>query len=197
MKFDPFKHHRRSVRLRGYDYSQAGAYFVTICTHRRQLFFDDPTIKQFAKECWLAIPEHAPGVELDEWVVMPNHLHGIIFIGVGRGVQLNAPTHTPRGRTDPYSVISPKRNTLSVIVRTYKAAVTTACREIERNDFAWQRNYYEHIIRDERALRAIREYIRNNPLKWPLDLDNPKNFSKHPPPNTVDDYLHDATGAFS
>jgi len=182
--FEPQRHHRRSIRLKGHDYAQAGAYFVTICTHQRQLFFEDPAILHAAEECWLAIPDHAPGVELDEWVVMPNHTHGIMVIdphgrGVqyGKGVQLNAPTmDAPRDPANPYSVMSPRRNTLSVIVRTYKAAVTTACRRIGRDGFAWQRNYYEHIIRNERELNAIRQYIQNNPLKWALDRDNPTNW---------------------
>ena len=204
---DPQRHHRRSIRLKGYDYAQAGAYFVTICAHQRQLFFENPAILHAAQECWLAIPDHVPGVELDEWVVMPNHTHGIIVLdgrGVqyGRGVQLNAPTTnapttnapttnapttnapttnapTTDATRDPanqYSMMSPRRNTLSVIVRTYKAAVTTACRRIGRDDFAWQRNYYEHIIRNERELNAIRQYIKNNPLKWALDRDNPTNW---------------------
>jgi putative transposase len=181
--FDPQRHHRRSIRLKDYDYAQAGAYFVTICTHQRQLFFENPAILRAAKECWLAIPVHAPVVELDEWVVMPNHTHGIMVIDPhGRGVQLNAPTtnapttDAPRDPASPYSVMSPQRNTLSVVVRTYKAAVTTACRQMGRDDFAWQRNYYEHIIRNERELNAIRQYIQNNPLKWALDRDNPTNW---------------------
>lgn len=180
---DPERHHRRSIRLKGYDYAQAGVYFVTICTHQRQLFFENPAILHAAEECWLAIPDHAAVVELDEWVVMPNHMHGIMVIDPhGRGVQLNAPTvnapttDAPREPANPYSVISPRRNTLSVIVRTYKAAVTTACRQMGRDEFAWQRNYYEHIIRNERELNAIRQYIQNNPLKWALDRDNPTNW---------------------
>jgi REP element-mobilizing transposase RayT len=185
--FNPERHHRRSIRLKGYDYAQAGAYFVTVCTHERRLLFDELAIRQLAEDCWLAIPDHAPGVELDEWVVMPNHVHGIIVqCGdiqgrdvqgrdvQGRDVQLNVPT--ARDPNNPFSIMSPRRNTLSVIIRTYKAAVTTACRRIGRDDFAWQRNYYEHIIRNERELNAIRQYIQNNPLKWALDRDNPTNW---------------------
>ncbi len=86
-------------------------------------------------------------------------------------------------------MMSPHRGTLSVIIRTYKAAVTTVCRRANHDEFAWQRNYYEHIIRNERELNAIRQYIRNNPLKWELDRDNPRNADRLLPPTRVEDYL--------
>lgn len=92
MRFDPKKHHRRSIRLKGYDYTQAGAYFVTICTQNRALFFKDEAVRRIAEQCWLEIPHHVPTVELDEWVVMPNHVHGVIVVdrrGICGGVQLN------------------------------------------------------------------------------------------------------------
>src|SRR3989304_2987346 len=178
--------HRRSVRLKGYDYGSPGAYFVTICTHQRQMFFDDPVIRPIAETCWRAIPEHAQVVELDEWVIMPNHLHGLLGIQDRRGVQQNAPTGdaptgdalatnspTRRDPDHPFSLLSPVRNTLPVIVRTYKAAVTAACREAGRSQFAWQRGSYEHVVRDERARDAVRRYIRQNPLRWSLARDNP------------------------
>lgn len=102
MTHDPLQHHRRSVRLQGYNYARPGWYFVTICTEQRALFFEDIVIRSIAEQCWAQIPDHFPGVELDEWVVMPNHIHGIIAINVGggvqnegqkeQGVQLNAPT---------------------------------------------------------------------------------------------------------
>lgn len=197
MPFDPDRHHRRSIRLKGYDYAQAGAYFVTICTSNRELFFDDAVLRQNAEECWLAIPNFNPGVELDEWVVMPNHLHGIVVLGgVGtfdkmseKGVLSNAPTK--RDATNRFSMMSPQRGTLGLVIRKYKSAVTGKCHAINRFDFAWQSNYYEHIVRNERELNAIREYIANNPIKWELDRDNPTNTSRRPPPKIVDDYLRD------
>jgi putative transposase len=165
---------RRSIRLRDYDYGAHGAYFVTLCTQLRYLHFDDITIKQIAEDCWKAIPDHFPNTELDEWIVMPNHLHGIILITETstntdnrRGVQLNA---HPTSRQAP---ASPYRGTLAVIVRTYKAAVTSACRKQGKIDFAWQRNYYEHIIRNEGDLNRIREYIVLNPMRWEEDTENP------------------------
>jgi putative transposase len=164
--------HRRSVRLRGYDYAQPGAYFVTISTRNRMLFFDDEEIRNIAERCWLQIPDHFPAVELDEWVIMPNHLHGIIVIG--RGVQLNAPTGgTARNPEDPFSAMSPRPHSLAVVIRTYKAAVTTLCRRAGIAEFCWQRNYYEHIIRDEGELNDTRQYIIDNPIRWATDEENP------------------------
>ena len=95
-----------------------------------------------------------------------------------------------------FAMIAPQRRTLGVVIRTYKAAVTTACHS-RQLDFAWQRNYYEHIVRNEQELAAIRRYIRNNPLKWALDRDNPANPRQWPPATTGADYLRelDISGA--
>ena len=198
MPFDPDRHPRRSMRLRGYDYSQEGAYFITICTDHRELFFDDDALRQIAEECWLAIPEFNPGVELDEWVVMPNHLHGIVVLGGEMGVFSNTPTKdvfsnipTTRDTSNRVSVMSPQRGSLGVVIRKFKSAVTGKCRGIERFDFAWQSSYYDHIVRNERELNAIRTYIANNPANWNLDRDNRANFERRPPPKIVDDYLRD------
>jgi REP element-mobilizing transposase RayT len=196
MLFDPDRHHHRSIRLRGYDYAQAGAYFVTICTDQRQLFFDGSELRQIAEKCWLAIPDFNPGVELDEWVVMPNHVHGIVVLAGGQGVFSNAPTPsdapTTRDVSNRFSVMSPQRGTLGLVIRKFKSAVTGNCRGIKRFDFAWQGNYYDHIIRNERELNAIREYIVNNPAKWALDRDNLADSTRRPPPKIIDDYLRDA-----
>ena len=182
--YNPDAYHRHSIRLRGYDYAQPGAYFLTLVAKDRLPHFDDAQIYAFAQQCWLDLPQHFPRVELDEWVLMPNHLHGIIFINADptdnrRGVQLNAPTTQPdtarssRHTDDFFSIRSPQRGTLSVIVRTYKAAVTTLCRRAGLDHFGWQRNYYEHIIRDEDDLNRIRQYILNNPMNWGDDEYNP------------------------
>lgn len=178
---------RKLNRLKGYDYSQDGFYFVTICVQDRKCFFGDVKNGQMelsivgkeAEKCWLEIPNHFPDAKLDEFVVMPNHLHGIIVIKCSinyqqtvncRGVQLNAPTSKP---DNYYSRISPQKNTLSVIIRTYKAAVTRWCRNNGFEYFKWQRNYHDHIIRSEKELNAIRQYITDNPLNWQLDSENP------------------------
>jgi len=162
---------RRSTRLRQYDYAQEGAYFVTICTRDRMPFFEDETTRTIVERCWLEIPEHHPSIQLDEWVIMPNHLHAIVVIEQCRGVQLNAPT--TRNRNSTHSSISPYRNTLATTVRTFKAAVTTLCRRARHDRFGWQRNYYEHVIRNEDDLNQIRQYILDNPVQWDSDEENP------------------------
>jgi putative transposase len=209
-KFDSQKHHRRSIRIKEYDYAQPGAYFVTIVTHRREMLFGEikngeTMLNDFgiiADECWRAIPEHFPFVELGAYVVMPNHVHGVIVIndmddGTGRGVIDVGATHVidgggcandgrgaihlPRtagaGYRAPTDHIEqfgkPIKGSLPTIIRTYKAAVT---RRIGREHNAvsiWQRNYYEHIIRDEKDLQRITDYIEANPSRWDEDDENP------------------------
>ena len=171
MSFNQKQHQRRSLRLKDYDYSQEGAYFVTICTQRKMMLFENEEIRAVAERCWLEIPGHFPNVQLDEWIIMPNHLHAIVVIEQCRGVQLNAPTI--RKTTERFSTISPHRNTLAIIVRTYKAAVTMRCRREGFDLFRWQRNYYEHVIRNEDDLNEIRHYILDNPVKWVMDENNP------------------------
>ncbi len=173
---------RKSIRLAEYDYASPGAYFVTICTHHKGGVFGEVVngrvilspVGKIAESCWREIPEHFGHVELDYWITMPDHLHGILTIdepGSGttdrrrrRGVQLNAPTST-----NIYSQISPKKRTLSVVIRTYKAAVTRHCRLDDYGDFKWQRSFYDRVIRDEEELNRIREYIIYNPVKWQND----------------------------
>ena len=174
---DPAIHHRRSIRLRGYDYSSPGRYFVTMCVADRHARFGAVVhgrmilseAGQIAAECWRAIPQHFPHVALDEWVVMPNHVHGIIAIqGTACPAPTPAPTHERFGAPVPGS--------LATIVRSYKAAVSkgTACPAPSPLDGKgtacraplWQRNYYEIIIRNELALRNIRAYIRFNPQNY-------------------------------
>lgn len=190
MVYNPTKHHRRSIRLKGYDYSQSGAYFLTIRTKKVESFFGNVVhgemrlspIGKTAEHFWLEIPEHFPYAELDEFKVMPNHVHGIILIwgdenqkaAIGRGVQLNTPTK------NYFSSISPKKKTLSVIVRTYKAAVTTWCRMNGFKNFKWQQNYFEHIIRNEKSLNRIRAYIATNVQRWELDRENPERIGIDP-----------------
>ena len=114
-----------------------------------------------AQQCWKQIPRHFENVELDEFVVMPNHIHGIIILNDhGRDVQLNVPTR-----------LSPKKGSLSVIIRTYKAAVTTECRRKGLSDFRWQSRFYEHIIRSDKDLDKIRDYISGNVLQWTFDSE--------------------------
>jgi|GEM_PF-899802 len=156
----------RSIRLKGYDYKQAGAYFVTICTQDRVCLFGDVVDGQMrlnregrvVETVWHEIPNHYPHVQLEAFVVMPNHVHGIIVI-VGAGFK-PAPT-TKHG--------------LSEIVRAFKTFSSRRINEMRntRGVAVWQRNFYEHIIRNEGSLHRIREYIQNNPFQWAFDRENP------------------------
>jgi len=172
MTYDPQKHHRRSIRLKGYNYSQPGAYFVTICTYQRRCLFgdivgEDMELNEFgeiARQCWSAIPEHFPRARMDQFVIMPNHMHGIIWIVDNIvGAKNFSPLQQPRGTS----------KTIGSIIRGFKIGVTTWARQHTDVHTVWQRNYYEHIIRDEESLNRIREYIVTNPVRWHLDRENP------------------------
>ena len=148
---------RKSPRLQGYDYSQAGAYFVTICTHHRQHLFGtiaDDTMHcnsagDIATDCWLSIPEHYPDVELDAFVVMPNHVHGIMLL-----LGADANFQTILGR----------------VINAYKGAVTSRIRKQQNAELVvWQTRYHDHIIRNEGSLNRIREYVQHNPALWSQD----------------------------
>ena len=187
MRFDPEKHHRRSIRLKGHDYSQPGAYFVTICTRDQECLFGHVVngemrlndAGEIAQRCWEEIPRHFPLVELDAFVVMPNHVHVIIVIQ-GRG-EASVPLHVSKER--PGSDASPLRQrpngtqpgSLSAIVQNFKSISTrrmNAARSTPGTP-VWQRGFYEHVVRDEEELRAIREYVLGNPARWDEDENNP------------------------
>ena len=201
MKFDPFKHHRHSIRLRGYDYSQAGAYFITICMQQHQCLFGDVVnaemdlndLGMIANECWLAIPEHFPNVELDAYVVMPNHVHGIVVIMDDVGAAVGA-THASPLHASPLQTNGPKPNSLGAIIGSYKSAVSKQINELRGSEGAkiWQCNYHDHIIRHEREWNAIAKYIYANPASWNADIDHPSKFKKQAPLKTADDYWRDA-----
>ncbi|BCX13327.1 MAG: hypothetical protein KatS3mg067_2265 [Thermosynechococcus sp.] len=168
---------RRSIRLKGYDYSQAGAYFITICTKDRACLFGEVVdgemrlndFGQVVHGVWNNLPNHYAGVEMDAFVVMPNHVHGIVVI-VGAGLK-PAPTTTAA----PTTTTAPTQHGLPEIIRGFKTFSARRINELRSTPGVpvWQRNYYEHIIRNEESLHRIREYIANNPLKWQLDQENP------------------------
>jgi REP element-mobilizing transposase RayT len=170
MSFDPEEHHRRSIRIKGYDYSQPGAYFVTICARDRECLLGSVLrlneFGEIAQRCWEEIPGHFPSVELDAFVVMPNHIHAILVV-LGRGTACRAPTTEQFGR--------PIVGSIPTIVRTYKSAATRRINALRATAgvSVWQRNYYEHLIRTQRELQSIREYILGNPAHWSEDRDNP------------------------
>ena len=177
-KFDPQRHHRRSIRLKGYDYASAGGYFITIVTYQRECLFgeivnDEMVLSDYGKvaeECWRAIPDHFPNVELGAYVVMPNHVHGIIIKNVSVGAQHAAPLRNTN--------VTP--NSIGAIVRSFKSAVTKRIHEINHlsGTTIWQRNYYEHVIRDADDHNRIHLYIESNPSMWETDTENPATINK-------------------
>lgn len=178
MTYNPERHHRRSIRLKDYDYSQVGMYFITICPHNRECLFGEIKNGQMVlneygkivKNEWMKSTEIRNKIKLDEFVIMPNHIHGIIIItDDGRGTLQRAPTVEQFGK--------PVSNSIPTIIRLFKSATTKQINQIRHTPTipVWQRNYYEHIIRDEDNLNQIREYIINNPVKWELDSNHPKN----------------------
>jgi putative transposase len=176
-KFDLQRHHRRSIRVKGYDYSSEGAYFVTIVTWHRDCLFgeivnremDLNALGKIADECWRAISEHFPFVDLGAFVIMPNHVHGIIVITDCRGAAMLRPYNDqPNPRK-----INVASGSLGAIVRSYKSAVSYRIHKEHNATGIWQRNYYEHIIRAEQDLQHITNYIEANPSRWNEDNENP------------------------
>lgn len=212
MKYDPRIHHRRSIRLKGYDYSKAGAYFITICCEKMTCSFgyvnkDGMVLNELGEIAyneWLKLVERFDCFELDVFQIMPNHMHGIIIlkdvdaVDVGATLavaqtpaDLDLENHDDLSSQDDLSSDAnsariddlaerlragaspaPTSSTdIPAIVGAYKSLVANACLNIfksknETMGKLWQRNYYEHIIRDERAYRNISHYIINNPAKW-------------------------------
>jgi REP-associated tyrosine transposase len=211
MKYDPNKHHRRSIRLKGYDYTSPGAYFVTICTQGRECVLDDPVVKGIITDVWRALPQWFPTIALDEFMVMPNHVHLVTWLQanvVGATLAVAQPAIAQQGQaqglhlqTRDWVIPSPEKinvkPSLGNVMDAFKSLVFTVYLDwIETHDpnrraKFWQRDYYEHIVRNERELNAIRQYIRDNPLKWELDRDNPNNIRRLPPPSKTEDYLAD------
>jgi putative transposase len=200
VKFDPRKHHRRSIRLKGFDYTQPGAYFVTMVSYQRAGLFGEivdgqARLNDLAKivdRCWRNIPRHFPEVELDVYVVMPNHLHGIIWIGdrgcrgeasadSERGISHHLSAAQSRSATPPEADASPQRpkgtqsGSLNAIVQNFKSVSTRKANQFlgSPGSKIWQRVYFERVVRNERELNAIRRYIADNPAQWESDRENP------------------------
>lgn len=181
----PATHRRRSLRLPRFDYTRQGAYFVTLCTRNRACLFGEIVngemrlndVGSVAHRMWEEIPTHFPQVETDVWVVMPNHVHGVIVVadsnvGVSRTV---GATHASPLR--PAGL--PKRS-LGAVVGSYKSAVSKHVNAMRGTPSVsvWQRNYYDHVIRNESALDRIRQYIADNPGRWAEDPENPARQSR-------------------
>jgi len=213
--YNPNLHHRKSIRLKGYDYSQEGLYFITVCIHNRKCLFgeifgaDVVWVKNFqptqemilnetgkiANDCWLEIPKHFPNVVLHEYIIMPNHVHGIIelnrveSVGTRHVVSLPdnsetsvGPSHVMALPDDTDNIIRPSHvmarqnqfskpipGSISVIIQQYKSSVTRIVNKNNISDFRWQSRFYEHIIRNELSFQKIADYIINNPKNWQDD----------------------------
>jgi REP element-mobilizing transposase RayT len=187
VKHDPDKHRRRSIRLKNYDYTHVGAYFVTICTSNRECLFGEIAggemrLNEWGKvvgEEWTCSSDIRKEIELDEFVVMPNHMHGIVIISDVVGAHGRAPL-----QKNEIKRFYRRPRSLSSFIAGFKSAVTKHINE-RRGTLGisvWQRNYYEHIIRSETALNTIRRYIRYNPSMWLHDEDNPASRRLAPEP---------------
>lgn len=216
MKYNPDRHHRQSIRLKGHDYSQTGVYFITICTQNMECLFGEVVDGKMVlndggrivQKCWLDIPEHFTNVQLDESIIMPDHFHGIIVITEGNmkkhggmnnrmGLIHQALPRTNLDLTNQglpnqglmkqglmnqtptennWILMNNDKITLSHIVRHFKAKTSKIIHEVGRDEFSWQHNYYDEIIRNENQLNETRKYIINNPIEWELKKKNARYF---------------------
>ncbi len=187
MKYDPDIHHRRSIRLKGYDYSQAGLYFITICTQNRLCVFGEIKNGEMVlndagmmiKTVWHEIPVYYHGFNIHEFIIMPNHVHGIIQIisnpkPVGAG-PCACPVNERQQQIGQPQGVAPTMSLFDIVHR-FKTLTTKRYMDgVKNNDWPrfnkklWQRNYYEHIIRNEKSCYQISEYIQTNPVKWQDD----------------------------
>jgi REP-associated tyrosine transposase len=173
--YNPKIHHRRSIRMKGYDYSLEGAYFITICTHQRHNFFgevENGTMQLnpygiIASEQWIRLQKRFRQSNFEDYVIMPNHIHGIICIvrGVGEEFDQFSPGSQP---LRPYNIPYVTPGSLGAIVRAYKASVAFRINAIRGSAAppVWQQNYHDHIIRNENEFQQIKDYIEANPTTW-------------------------------
>ena len=174
---------RKPNRLKDYDYSQTGYYLVTICTQDRVNYFGGiekgqmrlNDIGQVVTDCWRGIPEHFRNTALDEFVVMPNHIHGIIVIKGNNSLQGDGV-----GNNDRCSLRNARNmELLPKIISQYKSSVTRMVRkQWDNHRFGWQKSFYDHVIRNDEDLYRARTYIQNNPLNWELDKNNRANWNE-------------------
>lgn len=179
---------RRRNRLKNFDYSSFGYYFVTICTKNRQEYFGEiknrrmvlNTCGEIVRRQWLWLENHFPFIKLDEWIIMPNHVHAIVIIQK----QFTNIEYSPVGTTlglslqmqhDDNDMKYRRIQLLPKIICALKTTTSKLIHQLGVNSFKWQRSFYDHIIRNEKSLFAIRQYIRNNPLRWEEDRNNPEN----------------------
>jgi putative transposase len=189
VKYNSDKHHRRSLRLKGYDYSSRGAYFITICAHQRQCLFGAvingemqlSECGQIASNEWLRSQDIRQEINFDAWVIMPNHIHAIVLIQTSDLPQHPVGAHgapLPNGALPGIAYRRPR--SLSSFVAGFKSTTTKQINIMQNAPRipVWQRNYYEHIVRNEASLECLRQYIHNNPLSWKEDQLHPEVQSK-------------------
>lgn len=173
------KYRIKSIRLPDWNYGSDGAYFITICVKNRKCVFGEiingkmelSKMGKIVLDEWIKTEQMRSNVELDKFVVMPNHVHGIVIIQCN-----DVETHSHASLQGQFkNKFGPQSKNLAAIVRGFKGTTTKQIHSAGFCDFAWQPRYYEHIIRNEKALNSIREYIINNPLQWELDKNNPNN----------------------
>jgi putative transposase len=169
------------MRLKEYDYSQPGEYFVTVCTKDRKHLFGEMSAEEMmenefgriVRRCWHELPDHYPHIGLDAFVVMPNHVHGIICI-------LEGPVGAIHESPLPRNVVERRRMLLSKIIGRFKMNTAKQINATRKTPglSVWQRGFYEHIIRNDKSLDRIRDYIMANPLQWQQDKENTARISK-------------------
>ena len=172
------KRFRKKLRLENFDYTSPGAYFFTICTQYRKPIFGKVDGGQvylswkgvIVYQMWTGLPDHFPNVKLDEFVVMPNHLHGILWL-LEREKPIIKMHPSPKNQSGHYPPSHLQPGSLSVIIRSFKSAVTRKINQMGHTSgqTLWQRSFYHHILRDDDDLSQHREYIIENPLRWTLD----------------------------
>jgi len=178
MKYNPENQHRRSNRLRGYDYSQPGYYFVTLCTKNREYLFGEikenqmilNEIGRIINRQWKELTFKYSNINNSDFIIMPNHIHGVIEL-IRRGLINQTPTLE---NNENWILMKNPEITLGKIIRFFKAKSAFQIRSKSNIFQIWQRNYYEHIVRNENDLNQIREYIQNNPYNWKMDENNIK-----------------------
>lgn len=194
MAYDSSKPHRRSIRLKGYDYSRPGEYFVTLCTEHREMLFGEIVngemrlnpFGEIVQSCWDDLVDHYAHVELDAFMIMPNHVHGII-----RLTDVNVGADMVGAGLKPAPA---RRHGLPEIVRAFKTFSARRINVLRQTEgiTVWQRNYYEHIIRSDIEWNAIAGYIENNPANWNVDSDNPALANEYFLSQTAQKYLKEA-----
>ncbi len=184
MHGDPILFHNKyripSARRQGWDYGSSGWYFVTICTKGKEYYLGDiignrmrlSSMGRIAKQCWQQIPNHFSHVALDAFVIMPNHVHGVIVINEPRHVETLQCNVSTQRIPSPMSIISPRPGSLPTIMRSFKSITARIIHDAGIPQFQWQPRYHDRIIRDAKALEQIRWYIQNNPRMWKRDRNH-------------------------